>query len=189
MQNKTKWGSCLGVWVVVFVVFKVDPVLDGTCVLLPVWLFTALPNWIPDVILWCSLRAWLSKPNTEKTKQKVSLRCCPHSGLVSYKRRLPPVADGCCINWPKAGGFLCIRTRPVSLQAVPVRRGMRLMRLLCFLFLPSCPLLVCRRGRASTLWHDMSIQSNIGLQFLHAYENTSCEFACTGHAHQTAASI
>lgn len=44
-------------------------------------------------------------------------------------------------------------------------------------------------GGASTLWHDMSIQSNIGLQFLHAYENTSCEFACTGHAHQTAASI
>lgn len=169
MQNKTKWGSCLGVWVVVFVVFKVDPVFDGTCVLLPVWLFTALPNWIPDVILWCSLRAWLCKANTEKTKQKVSLRCCPHSNLVSYKRRLPPVADGCCINWPKAGGFLCIRTRPVSLQAVPVRRGMRLMRLLCFLFLPSCPLLVCRRRGGLQLWHDMSIQSNVGLQFLHAY--------------------
>lgn len=29
-----------------------------------------------------------------------------------------------------------------SLQGVPVRQGMRLMRLLCFLFLPSCPLLL-----------------------------------------------
>lgn len=94
---------------------------------LPAWLFTALPNWIPDVILKSFWWVWLYKANRETF-------CKAPFG------QLPLVSDSCCINWP---GPRCSLCKCLLACRVLLSGNTRLMRLLCFLFLPSCPLLWC----------------------------------------------
>lgn len=66
---------------------------------LPAWLFTALPNWIPDVILKSFWWVWLSKANRE-TFFKAPLGVLLTLACFHINGQLPLVSDSRCINWP-----------------------------------------------------------------------------------------